>query len=68
LNLAAKFIIKTVDDLINLDFFADWLAGFTMAEGSFGFKANGSAFYQIKQKGIDNYAILKAICLLITGL
>jgi len=66
-NLMAKFIPKLVNDLINLDFFSLWLVGFTMAEGSFGIKANGSAFYQIKQKGINNYTIIKALCLLITG-
>jgi hypothetical protein len=37
-----------------------------MAEGSFGIKNNGSAFYQIKQKGKENYEIIKAICLTIT--
>lgn len=59
--------LLSVNDIINLDFFADWLVGFTIAEGSFGIKVNGSAFYQIKQKGIDNYPIIKAICLLIAG-
>jgi hypothetical protein len=38
-----------------------------MAEGSFGLKATGAAFYQIKQKGIENYAMIKAICLSIAG-
>jgi len=38
-----------------------------MAEGSFGLKANGSAFYQIKQTGDDNLNLLKAACLIITG-
>jgi len=37
-----------------------------MAEGSFGIKTNGSAFFQIKQKGKENYEIIKAICLTIT--
>jgi len=36
-----------------------------MAEGSFGIKTNGSAFFQIKQKGKENYEIIKAICLTI---
>jgi hypothetical protein len=36
-------------------------------EGSFGFKCTGSAFYQIKQKGIENYGVIKAICLVIAG-
>lgn len=38
-----------------------------MAEGSFGFKATGSAFYQLKQSGNDNVNLLKAALLLITG-
>ena len=41
--------------------------GFTIAEGSFGIKGKGEAFYQIKQKGVENYNIIKAICLLIAG-
>jgi hypothetical protein len=53
--------------LVNLNFFADWLVGFTIAEGSFGLKTNGSAFYQIKQKGEENLDIIKAICFIITG-
>jgi hypothetical protein len=59
--------VCSCNDLINLDFFADWIVGFTIAEGSFGLKANGTAFYQIKQKGIENYEIIKAICLSIAG-
>lgn len=38
-----------------------------MAEGSFGFKKDGSAFFQIKQKGLNNLHIIKAICLTITN-
>lgn len=53
--------------MINLDFFVDWIVGFTIAEGSFGHKSNGSAFYQIKQKGFENYILIKAICLIIAG-
>lgn len=36
--------------------------GFTIAEGSFGVKGKGEAFFQIKQKGIENYNLIKAIC------
>lgn len=65
------YVIKDVNlilckDIVNLDFFADWLIGFTIAEGSFGIKKDGSAFFQIKQKGLENYEIIKAICLIIT--
>lgn len=55
----------SVESLLKLDFLAGWVVGFTIAEGSFGIKSNGSAFYSIKQKGFDNYNIIKAICLLV---
>nr|YP_009663701.1 hypothetical protein [Dactylella tenuis]QCW06839.1 hypothetical protein [Dactylella tenuis] len=58
---------RTCDYFFNLDFFSDWLVGFTMAEGSFGMKVDGSAFYQVRQKGLENYNILKAICLVIAN-
>ena len=61
-DLTLKSNLLSDNDIINLDYFNDWLIGFTMAEGSFGIKTNGSAFYQIKQKGIENYEIIKAIC------
>ena len=64
-NLILKTDLLLDNDIINLDFFNNWLIGFTMAEGSFGIEANGSAFYQIKQKGEENYEIIKAICLTI---
>ena len=56
-----------VESLLKLDFFVYWVVGFTIAEGSFGIKSDGSAFFSIKQKGSENYNIIKAICLLITG-
>jgi hypothetical protein len=56
-----------VESLLKLDFFVNWVVGFTIAEGSFGIKSDGSAFFSIKQKGLENYNIIKAICLLITG-
>ena len=62
-----EFIGKPVHDLVKLDFFGDWLVGFTIAEGSFGVNKNGSAFFQLKQSGYDNLYLLKAACLLITG-
>ncbi len=40
---------------------------FINKQGSFGLKANGSAFYQIRQTGEDNLDIIKAACLIITG-
>lgn len=66
-----KFIPSLVnlseEDILNLPFFTYWLTGFTVAEGSFGVKNNGSAFYSIKQKGIEKDNIIKAICKSITG-
>ena len=41
--------VYSLNDQVN--FFKDWVVGFTIAEGSFGHKCEGSAFYQIKQKG-----------------
>lgn len=59
--------VYSLNDLVNFSFFPDWVIGFTIAEGSFGHKSNGSAFYQIKQKGLENYVLIKAICLTIAG-
>jgi hypothetical protein len=66
-NFTPSVLEYSVQYLLNLDFFANWLVGFTVAEGSFGIKGKGEAFFQIKQKGIENYSIIKAICLLIAG-
>lgn len=63
----SDFHFTSYQELIDLDFFLDWVIGFTMAEGSFGVKSNNSAFFSIKQKGIYNYEIIKAICYIITG-
>ncbi len=63
----SKFLSIPAHDLVNIDFFGDWLVGFTMAEGSFGMKTAGSAYYQIRQTGADNLNLLKATCLKITG-
>lgn len=57
----------SLNDLVNLSFFPDWVVGFTIAEGSFGHKSDGTAFYQIKPKGLENYVLIKAICLTIAG-
>lgn len=61
------FVVKSISELANLDFFCDWLVGFTIAEGSFGFKARGSAFFQLKQSGEDNVNLLKTASFVITG-
>lgn len=62
-----EFSVIPANELVKLNFFADWLVGFTIAEGSFGIKANGKAFYQLRQTGENNLDLLKAACLLITG-
>lgn len=61
-NFTSSFSGFSVKDLLNFNFFANWLVGFTIAEGSFGVKGKGEAFFQIKQKGIENYNLIKAIC------
>lgn len=59
---------KTVSTLVKLEYFSDWVVGFTMAEGWFGFKSGiNSAHYQIRQTGIENLNIIKAIGLKLTG-
>ena len=54
-------------DIINLPYFNNWLVGFTIAEGSFHIKANGTAHFSIVQSGIENYQIIKAIHYFIKG-
>lgn len=66
-NMSNNEVFMLPDEYLKLDFFLDWIVGFTIAEGSFFFKSDGSAHYQIKQKGLYNYNIIKAICLGITG-
>lgn len=63
----SSFVTKSVLELGKLDYFCDWLVGFTIAEGSFGFKTRGSAFFQLKQSGEDNVNLLKAASFVITG-
>ena len=63
----SSFVTKSVWELGKLDYFCDWLVGFTIAEGSFGFKTRGSAFFQLKQSGEDNVNLLKAASFVITG-
>ncbi len=46
-------VLTSFKDYTNLDFFNDWIVGFTISEGSFGFKVGGSAFFLIKQKGLE---------------
>jgi hypothetical protein len=41
---------KTTSDYINLDFFKNWIVGFTMAEGSFLVKINNDRCFQLKQR------------------
>ena len=61
-NKQLKFV-----DIINLPYFNNWLAGFTIAEGSFHIKKRGTAHYSIVQSGIENYEIIKAIHYFIKG-
>lgn len=62
-----NFYMAEVENLIKLYSFSDWLVGFTIAEGSFGMKKSGSAFYQLRQSGDNNVNLLKAAGVLITG-
>lgn len=67
LKTAESVSTLSCNQILNLDFFINWIVGFTIAEGSFFLKNDGSYYYQIKQKGLNNSEILKAICLTITG-
>lgn len=44
---STKVLLNKKEDYINISFFNNWLIGFTMAEGSFFFKKNGDACYQL---------------------
>lgn len=52
---------------LELPQFSNWLVGFSEAEGSFRIKNNNSAFYNIRQTGIENLELIKAIQNLIKG-
>ena len=54
-------------DIINLQYFNNWLLGFSIAEGSFHIKAKGTTHFSIVQSGIENYQIIKAIHYFIKG-
>jgi hypothetical protein len=53
---------------LNLPQFSNWLVGFSEAEASFGIKKNNSAFYNIRQTGIENLNLIKAIQFLIKAI
>jgi hypothetical protein len=65
-NMGENYIIILCSDLIKLDWFKSWEL-FNFAEGCFSFKSDGSAFYTIRQGGLENLEIIKAICLIITN-
>lgn len=50
-EMLGKFVIpKSSSNIINLNFFKNWLVGFTNAEGSFCIKKNNDACFQLKQR------------------
>lgn len=64
-NIDEKLNMFDYKYYVNLDFFHDWIVGFTIAEGCFMIKKDNSAYYQIRQTGIEAYEIIKAICIVI---
>lgn len=50
-NYIPNITTLSVQDFLNLSFLKAWVFGFTIAEGYFGIKSEGSAFFNIKQKG-----------------
>lgn len=50
-NITKVFIQPTnPEGYTNLDFFKNWIVGFTMAEGSFFMKINNDGYFQLKQR------------------
>lgn len=45
-----KFTLKTAKDYLKLEFFRNWVVGFTNAEGSFFIKTNNDGCFQLKQR------------------
>lgn len=43
-------LLLSVTDYVKLDFFKNWIVGFTMAEGSFFVKNNNDGCFQLKQR------------------
>jgi len=43
-------IILSPEDYLNLSFFKNWIVGFTITEGSFFFKNNGDACFELRQR------------------
>ena len=44
------FVITNSKDIVKLQFFSNWIVGFTVAEGSFVLKINKDASFQLKQR------------------
>lgn len=71
-QLSLNSLINTRNSLdfkyfMELPQFLNWLVGFSEAEASFGIKKDNSAFYNIRQTGIENLELIKAIKILIKG-
>ena len=50
-NISSSFKLpNTASDYLKLDFFKNWLVGFTNAEGSFFMKQNNDGCFQLKQR------------------
>jgi hypothetical protein len=60
-------LFPQVCQLSKVSWIKNWLVGFTMAEGSFGIKNNGDAFYSIRQTGENNYMLRQAIYYILTA-
>jgi hypothetical protein len=43
-------LLTSPSDYLNLPFFANWIIGFTLAEGSFFIKANNDGCFSLKQR------------------
>lgn len=61
INKLLKPLQQEPKNNINLFWFDNWISGFTTSEGSFGIKSNNSAFYTIRQTGLENKILIEAI-------
>ena len=62
-NLASNFNLPVnASDYLKLDFYRNWLVGFTIAEGSFLIKINKDACFQLKQ--VDHSQLFESLKIL----
>ena len=62
-NISSSFkLLNTSSDYLKLEFYRNWLVGFTIAEGSFLIKINKDACFQLKQ--VDHSQLFESLKIL----